>query len=43
MEVDFRTREERVAPCLISAAVVELGGEQCVVSIVRDISARKRM
>jgi signal transduction histidine kinase/DNA-binding response OmpR family regulator len=43
MEVDFRTRKERVVPCLISAALVELGGEQCVVSIVRDISARKRM
>ena len=43
MEVDFRTRGERVVPCLISAAVAEIGGEQCVVSIVRDISARKRM
>lgn len=43
MEVDFRTRNGRVVPCLISGAVVELGGEQCVVSIVRDISVRKRM
>jgi hypothetical protein len=30
-------------PCLVSATTVELGGEECVISITHDISVRKRV
>ena len=41
MEADFATRTGR-ASCLISADIVELAGEPCIVSIVRDVSQLKR-
>ena len=37
-----RTRDGRIIPSLVSAVTVELGGEPCVVSFVRDISALKQ-
>jgi PAS domain S-box-containing protein len=37
-----RTRDGRIIPSLISAVTVELGGEQCVVSFVRDIRRLKQ-
>jgi two-component system sensor histidine kinase/response regulator len=40
-EILCRTREGKIIPSLISAVAVELGGEQCVVSMVRDISRLK--
>ena len=41
-EFDVRTKRGAVMPYLISATVVELGGEACVVSICRDITTIKR-
>jgi PAS domain S-box-containing protein len=43
MEADFRVKSGHVVPGLISAEVVELGGEPCVVSVMRDISAIRAM
>jgi PAS domain S-box-containing protein len=40
-EMDLRAKNGAVFPYLISATVVELGSETCVVSISRDISAIK--
>jgi PAS domain S-box-containing protein len=40
-EVLCRTREGKIIPSLISAVAVELGGEQCLVSFVRDIRRLK--
>jgi PAS domain S-box-containing protein len=37
-----RTRDGRVIPSLISAVTVEIGGEPCVISFVRDISRLKQ-
>jgi PAS domain S-box-containing protein len=42
MEFEFRARDGRFIPGLVSAVVVELGGEPCVVSIARDISELKQ-
>jgi PAS domain S-box-containing protein len=42
VEADFRTRSGRTFSALISSAVVELGGNPCVVSIARDISPLKQ-
>ena len=43
MEADFRVKSGHVVPGLISAEVVELGGEPCVVSVMRDISTIRAM
>lgn len=42
-EVAFHSRCGRIVPSLVSASIVELDGEPCVVSIARDITARKKM
>jgi PAS domain S-box-containing protein len=42
IESIFRHRDGRVVPGVMSSAVVELDGERCVVSVVRDISEWKR-
>jgi PAS domain S-box-containing protein len=42
MEVDFRTRDGRILPSLVSAVTVELDGEPCVVSVARSITRLKR-
>ena len=41
-EVTFRMKDGRLVPTLISAALVDLGGKQCALSITRDITALKR-
>ncbi len=41
-ETELRTKDGPVVPSLVSATMVELGGEQCVISIARDISELKR-
>jgi len=38
METLCRTRDGHIIPSLISASTVEIGGEPCVVSFVRDIT-----
>jgi PAS domain S-box-containing protein len=42
MEIDLRAKNGRVAPFLVSAKVIELSGEACVVAIARDITAIKQ-
>ena len=42
MEASFRMKAGQIVPCLISAVVVELDGEMCVVSMTRDITERKK-
>ena len=37
-EAELRNKDGRVVPSLVSAAMVELGGEQCVISMARDIT-----
>ncbi|HUY29278.1 MAG TPA: PAS domain S-box protein [Candidatus Binataceae bacterium] len=41
LEVSFRTKSGEVAPCLISAVIVELNGDPCIVSFVRDVTNLK--
>ena len=42
MEVEFRHKDGRILYGLVSATVVELGGEPCAISISRDMSKSKR-
>jgi PAS domain S-box-containing protein len=42
MEANYRLKNGKVRPCLISGVLVELDGEPCVVSVVRDIGRLKR-
>jgi len=41
-EAELRNKDGRVVPSLVSAAMVELGGEQCVISMARDVTDLKR-
>jgi PAS domain S-box-containing protein len=43
MEADFRASDGGKIEALLSAEVVELNGEQCVVTLTRDIAERKQM
>ncbi len=43
MPFRFRSRDGRVAEVLLSAAVIELGGEQCVVGSLVDVTERNRV
>jgi PAS domain S-box-containing protein len=40
-EMVFRTHDGYTGPGLLSASIVEVGGEQCVLATVRDIRERK--
>lgn len=42
IEINFRGRSGTASPTLVSASILEIGGENCVLSILRDISALKR-
>ena len=42
-ETELRNKDGRLVPTLVSAATVELGGEQCVISIARDITEIKKI
>ncbi len=41
LEVDFRGADGIAIPSLLSAALVEVGGEMCIVAFARDITALK--
>ena len=41
LEVTLRRRDGSLVPCLLAANVTELGGELCVVTVVRDITLLK--
>jgi PAS domain S-box-containing protein len=43
LEADFRIKDGGIKTCLMSAAVIEVDGERCILSITRDISERKKM
>jgi PAS domain S-box-containing protein len=42
VEVRFRKRDGETSPTLVSASILELGGYDCVLVIMRDISALKQ-
>ena len=42
VEVRFRKRDGETSPTLVSASILELGGFDCVLVIMRDISALKQ-
>ncbi len=41
LEAEFVTKSGRVLTCLMSAHIVELKGETCILSVTRDITERK--
>jgi diguanylate cyclase (GGDEF)-like protein/PAS domain S-box-containing protein len=41
LEADFVTKNGRVMTCLMSAHTMELNGQTCILSVTRDITARK--
>jgi len=42
LEAELRNKDGRIVPSLVSATMVELAGEQCVISVAHDISVLKR-
>jgi PAS domain S-box-containing protein len=40
-EVEAKMRDGRVVPCLLSSTIVDLNGEQCVLSVAREITELK--
>jgi PAS domain S-box-containing protein len=42
-EIDMRTKSGKVVPYLVSAVVAEIDGEECIVSMSRDITQLKHM
>jgi len=42
LETQFRTKAGHILDCLLSARAIEIGGEPCLLSVTRDITARKR-
>lgn len=41
-EERFRMKDGRILTCLISAEIIEINGEKCVVTVINDISERKQ-
>jgi PAS domain S-box-containing protein len=42
-DLDMRTKSGKVVPYLVSVVVAEIDGEECIVSMSRDITERKHM
>lgn len=42
LEIDFRTKSGEILVGLYSADIIEIGSERCLLSLVNDITARKR-
>jgi PAS domain S-box-containing protein len=42
-EADLRTKEEHIFPGYMSASVIEMEGEKCMVLVARDITKRKQI
>jgi PAS domain S-box-containing protein len=42
LEADFRCKNGEIKTCLMSARIIELNGEKCLLSITRDIRERKQ-
>ncbi|OPX89522.1 MAG: Sporulation kinase E [Pelotomaculum sp. PtaB.Bin013] len=43
LEVNFRMKSGEVLTCLFSAEIIELNGEQCLLSVINDITERKQI
>ena len=43
MELPFLTKTGQIITCLLSARTIEMNGEMCIISIIRDITERKLM
>lgn len=41
-EIDFRIKSGRILNCLYSGEIIQIGSETCILSVVRDITSRKR-
>jgi PAS domain S-box-containing protein len=41
LEIGFRARDGTIIPCLVSAARTELQGEECIITVSRDITHLK--
>jgi len=41
-EIQFRTKHGDILTCLCSAELIELGGEQCALAVIEDITERKK-
>ena len=42
LEIQFRIKDGALVTCLVSADIIELGGEKCILATIEDISERKR-
>lgn len=42
IETQFRTKHEETLDCLVSAETVTIHGEECVLTVIQDITERKR-
>ncbi|MCZ0737958.1 helix-turn-helix transcriptional regulator [Phreatobacter sp. AB_2022a] len=42
MELQFRTKHEEILDCLVSADTVIIHGEECVLTVIQDITERRR-
>ena len=42
VELGFRARDGTIIPCLVSAAIAEVQGERCVITVCRDITQLKQ-
>jgi len=42
-EIQFKTKDGRVRDLLWSAEIIQFGGEECILSVCRDITRHKRM
>jgi len=43
LEANFRRKDQSVGAALMSARLIEIGGQSCIISITRDISDMKRV
>ncbi len=41
LEIEFRTRSGKIRKALFSGEIIEIGGEECILSIIQDITERK--
>ena len=43
LEADFKIKDGSIITCLMSASLIDVNGERCILSIIRDISERKKI
>ncbi|MFG1270502.1 helix-turn-helix transcriptional regulator [Xanthobacter versatilis] len=42
IEIQLRTKEDEILDCLLSAETVSIHGQECVLTVIQDITERKR-